>query len=143
MKKIILLFSLAIILTGFSACHKKSIDQTVQPSEQAPQGQIFTVPYNNLVSGQIDETYKYSDPEEYDIYDSNNPLYYDKISREYKCSKNNEPAVVTQIFPAENTLVAGPSRVAYYCPSENLYWIRDFPGYSKATVYGPFQGKPE
>jgi hypothetical protein len=142
MKKLVILSILTLtIATGWS-CQKKSTNQS-QPEESSQQGQSFNIPYNEIASGQIEDSYKYSDPENYDIYSSDNPLYFDKTSKEYKCTANNETAVVTQIFPTENTAVAGPSRMAYYCPSENLYWIRDFPGYSKATVYGPFQGKPE
>lgn len=141
MKKLIILLILIFSLTGLS-CQKKSTDQN-QPGEPLQPGQALTVPFNDVVSGPIDDSYKYSDPEEYDIYSSDNPLYFDKTNKEYKCSTNNEAAVVTQLFPTENTAVTGPSRMAYYCPSENLYWIRDFPGYSKATVYGPFQGMPE
>jgi hypothetical protein len=146
MKKISTIFALVIFSAVLSGCQivPTKVDQT--KVDQTPAVKSFSVDYQSLTAGPIAEKYKYSEPENYDIYSSNNPFYYEQSSQQYKCSKNNELAEVSTIFPEPDVsglYPAGPSRVAYYCPGENLYWLRDFPGNKGATVYGPFQGRPE
>lgn len=147
MKKFFLILFLILTLVSLTGCQKKSANSTdsntSQPANSANNNlKTFSVAYANLTTGTIDEQYKFSDPEQYDIFDPVNPLYYDQEKNEYWCGQIKEKAVVKQIFPTEG-VTAGPSRFSYYCPQENLYWIRDFPGYTKASLYGPFQGTPE
>ena len=98
--------------------------------------------------------YAYGSYPDYDIYNKNMPLFYDNELQKYFCKKNNEVAVEKRIFPTESVdgiYPGGWSRVAYYCPQQKIYFIRDFPGafsflkggYTAFTVYGPFKGKPE
>ncbi len=147
MKKFFLVLFLILTLVSLTGCQKKSANSTdsstSQPANSAKNNlKTFSVTYSNLTTGPIDEQYKFSDPEQYDIFDPANPLYYDQEKNEYWCGQAKEKAEVKQIFPPAGTLV-GPSRFSYYCPSADFYWIRDFPGYAKATLYGPFQGRPE
>ena len=143
MKKTLLLLTLTLFLTGFTACQKKTTPTDNTNNQPTPPValEVKNADYASLTNGPIDENYKFAG-EEYDIYNNSNPLYYNKTANAYYC-RNNEKAEVKQIFPAPGTTTAGPSRMSYYCPQENLYWIRDFPGSAKATVYGPFSGKPE
>ncbi|MBU1130630.1 hypothetical protein KJ840_00665 [Patescibacteria group bacterium] len=146
MKKISTILALVVFSAALSGCQiiPTKVDQT--EVDKIPAVKSFAVSYQSLTAGPIAEQYKYSEPENYDVYSSSNPFYYDQSAQQYKCSKNNEPAEVSTIFPepdASGLYPAGPSRISYYCPGENQYWIRDFPGNQRATVYGPFQGKPE
>jgi len=137
MKKLLFIVTISLLLAGFGGCSKNNNQSTEQPEG------TYQVNFNDITSGEISQDYKYSDPDQYDIYNPENPFYYDKSNNQYKCSLNNEIAEVTQISPEPGTATAGPSRISYYCPQENVYWIRDFPGYGKATVYGPFAGQPQ
>ena len=128
-RELFVLFALSFLLV--IGCSEKFIEQSSG----------FEVEFNELKSGTINEEFLVGEDPEYDIYDSSNLLYFNKEDNFHKCNKFDDKAKEINIF--ESGKLGGASRLAYYCESENVYYIKDFPGLPGLHVYGPFVGYPK
>jgi hypothetical protein len=128
---------MVIILLLVVGCKDKFIEQT----------EGFDVSLRELANGEINEEYLVLVKEagRLTTNDNSDPIYHIGNGN-YKCNKFGGKAEIIQIFPNPEPFpprLGLGSRKAYYCSSENVFYIFDIAGsLSPRLLYGPFEGYP-